>query len=133
MKELDFLENFIELETLRLYENQTELVFDINHTSVQDVTIAPFILLPFVENAFKHVSKGTMQPNFIKMYLALKQSRILEMCIENSRNAAVNTAMSGIGLKNVQRRLNLIYPDKYYLNTVSGTDIFKVMLTIDLR
>jgi LytS/YehU family sensor histidine kinase len=131
-KELDFLENFIELETLRLHEGQTELAFEINRAFEQEITIAPFMLLPFVENAFKHVSKGNLQQNFIKMCLNIKQNKTLEMLIENSKNAAGNVPSSGIGLQNVQRRLNLIYPDKYCLHTESGSDIFRVNLTIDL-
>ncbi|MDO1449734.1 histidine kinase [Rhodocytophaga aerolata] len=131
-KELDFLENFIELETLRLHEGQTELAFEITRAFKEEITIAPFMLLPFVENAFKHVSKGTMQQNFIKLCLNIKPDKTLEMCIENSKNPAGSVPASGIGLQNVHRRLNLIYPDKYCLHTQSGTDIFKVNLTIDL-
>ncbi len=132
-KELSFLENFIELETLRLYENQTELVFDINHASAQTGTIAPFMLLPFVENAFKHVSKGKDQPNFIRMQLAVKDRKTLEMCIENSKNNDSIPEASGIGLKNVQRRLNLIYPDKHRLHIDSNSQNFKIDLSVDLK
>ena len=131
-KELYFLENFIELETLRLYENQTELVFEINHASAQNSTIAPFILLPFVENAFKHVSKGKGHSNFIRMQLAVVDRNTLEMCIENSKNNESVTEASGIGLKNVQRRLNLIYPDKHHLDIDRSSEKFKIELSINL-
>jgi LytS/YehU family sensor histidine kinase len=131
-KELDFLENFIELETLRLHEGQTELAFEINRAFEQEITIAPFMLLPFVENAFKHVSRGNMQQNYIKLCLNIKPDKTLEMLIENSKNASGSVTSSGIGLQNVQRRLNLIYPDKYCLHTQSNCDIFKVNLTINL-
>ncbi|WP_428658324.1 sensor histidine kinase [Runella sp.] len=132
-KELHFLENFIELETLRLYENQTELTFEINHASAQDTNIAPFMLLPFVENAFKHVSKGKTQKNFIKMYLTVKNKRTLEMSVENSKNTESTAEASGIGLKNVERRLNLIYPDKHRLTITPNSKTFKIDLTIDLK
>lgn len=131
-KELHFLENFIELETLRLYENQTELVFEINHASTQNSTIAPFILLPFVENAFKHVSKGKGHSNFIRMQLAVSDRKTLEMCIENSKNNESVTEASGIGLKNVQRRLKLIYPDKHHLDIDRSSEKFKIELSINL-
>lgn len=132
-KELNFLENFIELETLRLYENQTELVFEIDHASAQSSTIAPFMLLPFVENAFKHVSKGKDHKNFIRMQLAVKDRKTLEMCIENSKNNESVTEASGIGLKNVQRRLNLIYPNKHRLHIESDSQTFKIALTVELK
>lgn len=132
-KELHFLENFIELETLRLYENQTELVFEIDHASAQSSTIAPFMLLPFVENAFKHVSKGKDHPNFIKMHLAVTNQKNLEMCIENSKNNESGMGVSGIGLKNVQRRLNLIYPGKHRLHIDSDSQNFKIALSVELK
>jgi sensor histidine kinase YesM len=131
-KELDFLENFIQLETLRLYEGQTELNLEINRASVQGFTIAPFMLLPFVENAFKHVSKGTSQQNFIRMYLAITNHKTLEMKIENSKTKQACVAASGIGLQNVKRRLSLVYPNKYRLNTQSGSEMYKIALSIDL-
>lgn len=132
-KELHFLENFIELESLRLNENQTELHFDINHASAQGISIAPFILLPFVENTFKHVSKGKTQNNFIRMCLAVNAHKVLEMHIENSHSGEASTLPSGIGLANVRRRLNLIYPAQHRLSIEPHPQTFKVALAIDLQ
>lgn len=131
-KELDFLENFIELEKLRLFENQTELSFDIHNQSVHDPEIAPFVLLPFVENAFKHVSKDKMQHNYIRMHLTINRQQRLEMCIENSRGIETGNGHSGIGLKNARRRLSLLYPGKYQMNTQSEETKFIASLNIDL-
>lgn len=131
-KDLHFLENFIDLETLRLNENQTELVFEINHESAKNYNIAAFMLLPFVENAFKHVSKGKTQKNFIKLYLVVNDQKTLEMSIENSKNIEMISENSGIGLKNVQRRLNLIYPEKHSLKIESTESTFKILLKINL-
>lgn len=131
-KELHFLENFIELESLRLNKNQTELLFEINHVSAQNCTIAPFMLLPFVENAFKHISKGKSQKNFIKLNCDVVEQKMLNMRIENSRNSDACSENSGIGLKNVQRRLNLIYPNKHGLTIESDAKNFKLALTIDM-
>ncbi|MBK8389154.1 MAG: histidine kinase [Saprospiraceae bacterium] len=131
-KDLQFLENFIALETLRLNENQTELLFEINHDTAKDLKISAFMLLPFVENAFKHVSKGKTQQNYIKMYLAVNEANNLEMTIENSKNKEMNSDNVGIGLKNVQRRLNLIYPEKHDLKIESGEINYKIILNIQL-
>ncbi|MFN8347066.1 MAG: histidine kinase [Spirosomataceae bacterium] len=132
-KELHFLENFIELETLRLNENQTELLFEIDHASAQSCMIAPFILLPFVENAFKHVSKGKTQENFIKLSLSVSNEKVLQLNIENSRDEKQSTENSGIGLKNVQRRLNLVYPHRYRLDIVESEKTFDLTLTLHLK
>lgn len=131
-KDLQFLENFIELETLRLNENQTELAFELNHESAAGHQIAPFILLPFVENAFKHVSKGKTQQNFIKLDLKVDTEKVLQLHLENSHNAEKTDGNSGIGLKNVERRLNLIYPNRHTLDIERGVNFFKVTLTIHL-
>lgn len=131
-KELDFLENFIELESLRLNEEQTDLVFDINHKAAQGVSIAPFILLPFVENAFKHVSKGKNQASFIRMCLDVKDHKMLQLQLENSRNLEEHHKPPGIGLQNIQRRLNLIYPHKHQLHIDTSASSFKIGLSIDL-
>ncbi|WP_273212361.1 sensor histidine kinase [Runella zeae] len=131
-KDLQFLENFIELETLRLNENQTELVFELNHESARGHQISPFILLPFVENAFKHVSKGKTQANFIKLILFVTPENVLHLYIKNSRDEKISTENSGIGLKNIQRRLNLIYPNRHTLEIELEIAIFKVSLKINL-
>lgn len=131
-KDLQFLENFIELETLRLNENQTELAFEINHELAGGYQIAPFILLPFVENAFKHVSKGKTQQNFIKLELKVDSEKRLQLHLQNSYNEEKTKGNSGIGLKNVERRLNLIYPNRHTLDIERGVKLFKVKLTIQL-
>lgn len=131
-KELSFLEDFIELEKLRLFENQTKLVFEINNSSKNDPNIAPFILLPFVENAFKHVTKDKLQDNYIHLNLSVDEWKQLEMSIENSKNMAIQNGSPGIGLKNAQRRLNLLYPDKHQVHIQSSENDFKIALSIDL-
>ncbi len=133
-KELTFLENFIDLEKLRLDEKQTELVFEIENKVKNGQRIAPFILIPFVENAFKYVSKGKSQSNFIRMKL-LTDNGGLYMSLENSKapDSVINkpkSECSGIGLKNVKRRLDLIYHDKYDLEISGSSTVFDVKLRI---
>lgn len=132
-KELHFLENFIELESLRLNENQTKLEFDIAHESAQGVSIAPFVLLPFVENAFKHVSKGKTRENFIKLGLCVDENKMLTLRIENSTHPDQARDAGGIGLQNVQRRLNLVYPGRHRLDIGKEENTFKILLTLELQ
>ncbi len=136
-KELFFLNNFIELERLRLDEKQTDLKFEINNHSAIGQTIEPFILMPFVENAFKHVSKGKGQQNYISMTLDI-DSEMVHLMIENSFVVAQKSdngmyENSGIGLKNVIRRLDLLYPEHYKLAINETTDRYKVALKLALN
>jgi len=133
-KEVEFISNFIDLEQLRLNTRHTHMQFDIrNHTS-NGQTIAPFILIPFIENAFKHVSKGKGQKNFITMDLSTDDAG-LRLYLSNStenkeRKPEELTQNGGIGLKNVQRRLNLIYNERYRLHLETKDHTFSVNLEI---
>jgi LytS/YehU family sensor histidine kinase len=98
------------------------------------VGIAPFILMTFVENAFKHVSKHKDSPNWIKMDLAVDNMK-LKMTIANSRaenDSRQAIHYGGIGLKNVQRRLDLLYPGQHQLDIQQTPDDFKVNLELQL-
>ncbi len=134
-KELRYLENFIELEKLR-QEHNIELTLQIDDRHPGNLTIAPFILMPFIENAFKHVSKRKDKPNWIRMNLGFNKHELL-FDISNSVSALhpSSTAFmnySGIGLKNVKRRLDLIYPGKYDLTIQQDDDQFQVKLHLNL-
>lgn len=134
-QELDYLENFIELGKLRQDHNiQFTMQIDQQHTG--DLTIAPFLLMPFIENAFKHVSQGKDQPNWIKMNLRFNK-HILHFDISNSisvlrYSSAEFIHHSGIGLKNVKRRLDLLYPGKHELIINREDDQFAIALQLNL-
>ncbi len=132
-RELAYLENFIELEKLR-QSPDLKTGFNINNDYSPDLGIAPFILMTFVENAFKHVSKHKDSQNWIKMDVEF-DDMILKMNIANSR--ADNDSQQvihygGIGLKNVQRRLDLLYPERYQLDIQQTADDFRVILELQL-
>ena len=83
---------------------------DIDVLNNFDLVIAPFILMTFVENAFKHVSKNTDQENWIKLNLVIEGNDLL-FSISNSVSSVTTKDVlynGGIGLKNVQRRLELL-------------------------
>jgi len=132
-KETGYLENFIELEKLR-QNNNMEISVNLNHTRDNDAVIAPFILMTFVENAFKHVSKHTDKPNWIKIELLLRRQQ-LQLIVCNSAAPGERTAIpyyGGIGLENVQRRLDLIYPGKYQLDVENKGETFETRLVLQL-
>ena len=114
-QEIAFVKNYISLMKLRLTD-----VVKINidtPDNLQDMPLAPMILLPFVENAFKHGISAT-QPSYIGIVIAQKD-KVLDMTINNSirKDNRVNLETnSGIGLINTRRRLDLLYPGKYKLD-----------------
>jgi LytS/YehU family sensor histidine kinase len=136
-QELNYLENFIELQKLRQDHGNVEMAINTGLPHTGNLVIAPFILMPFVENAFKHVSKHRDEPNWIKMNLVLRQSE-LHLNVSNSTSGLHNSSSAfihhrGIGLKNVRRRLDLLYPEKYSLSTDHDTDTFCVLLKVNLQ
>ena len=132
-KEFSYLENFIGLEKLRQNDN-VQVSFEIEQLQTENWGIAPFILMTFVENAFKHVSKDTDQSNWINIKLTLANGQ-LDLFVANStsRDLATNLVdYGGIGLKNVQRRLDLVYPEQYKLDIKNEENRFEVKLRLNL-
>ncbi len=131
-KEISYLHNFIELEKLR-QNNRLEVDFQITGYHTAPLAIAPFILMTFVENAFKHVSKHTDEANWISIHLHIDQKHLLHFTVSNS--ASVNASKDvvnygGIGLQNVRRRLDLIYQEKYNLKINGSSSRFDVELEL---
>ncbi len=136
-KEVAFLRNFIELEQLR-HETALEVRFCTYPKDNLQGAIAPFLLMPFIENAFKHVSKGKDLPHFIQCKLHL-ENQTLQFEVENSAHPKQDSANSplpnpygGIGLENVRRRLTLLYPERHSLLIQAKEHSFYVHLTLQL-
>ena len=133
--ELNYLENFIELQRLRQDKTNFELIVELDKTSGHNLQIAPFILMPFVENAFKHVSHHKSSKNWIHIKLSVCET-MLVFKIENSRNhleVSRENDSSGIGLNNIKRRLELLYPNVYAMDIVKNNSHYKVQLQLQLE
>jgi two-component system LytT family sensor kinase len=134
-QELTYIENFIELEKLR-QEHNIDVCIDIAESNSGDLCIAPFILMPFIENAFKHVSKRKEKSNWISIKLKLNEHQLI-FDISNSVSFQHNSSnelfnYGGIGLRNVQRRLDLLYPQKHSLTIQKSEETFEVSLYLTL-
>ncbi|HWB26888.1 MAG TPA: histidine kinase [Chitinophagaceae bacterium] len=133
-KEITYLENFIELEKLR-QNNNIQVQFTVNTNQTGHVLIAPFVLMTFVENAFKHVSRHADKPNTIRIQLEVKRTELL-LTVENTSSApGMNKDVihyGGIGLQNVRRRLDLIYGGNYTLSIHDSGSSFEVKLALHL-
>lgn len=128
-KELEMMENYIELQKLRL-ELGTDVKFNISG-DVASQKIAPLLFFPLVENAFKHGAKGDSKNAYVHIDLTIDKS--LQFSIKNNKGQVDDMEdgrYGGIGLENVKRRLALIYPNKYELDILDGETEFEVKLTL---
>ena len=128
-KEVDYIESFIEIQKLRYDENDFIINFD-KKGNLAQVEIAPMILLPFVENAFKH-GFSMDQSSIINMMVDVSDGNIQFKVVNKTfdNNGGTESA-SGIGLENVKRRLDLIYPKLHTLDISETADRFTVTLNI---
>lgn len=129
-KEIEYLHGFIELQKLRL-EDPDYVVFDIQG-NLASRNIAPMILIPFVENAFKHGGRKGVSPG-ISIQLVVTDSQIVFQ-VDNTKPRhprVTNDSYSGIGLNNIRRRLLLIYPKTHHLEIKDEPEMFRVTLVID--
>lgn len=130
-KEINYLKDYIDLQRLRKdeYYKVTVTITD----TVKGFFIEPLLLIPFVENAFKHISHYKQQTNFVQLDMYCKNGEF-NFLIENSKEAGENLTEKhgGIGLKNVQKRLELLYPQKHHLHIQNNEEIYKVDLKIKI-
>lgn len=128
--ELKVLNDYIELEKIRYNERLTIRFTRSIDNELQP--IAPLILLPFVENAFKHGAGETRFRSFIHIDAQLKKGQLI-FTIENStEDDGEEEIKANIGLSNVRRQLELMYPE-HRLDIDPGKKVFKVTLTINLH
>jgi len=128
-KEIEYLKSFIELEKLRL-RNKDFVSLSING-SAEGLTIAPMLLIPFVENAFKHASRVVPSPGILVNLEINPQEISFEVknfIRKNQRSP--KDQQGGIGLNNIRRRLELLYPQKHILDIVTAEDVFIIKLMI---
>jgi two-component system LytT family sensor kinase len=131
-KEIASLENYVALQKLRKDGNYN--VEFICQPPVRDFVIAPLLLMPFVENAFKHISSFSDKQNMVKIEID-KKGEMVYFTVFNTTEAsdAVDRkGTGGIGLKNVSRRLQLLYNNKHELDIKHDDQTFLVSLKIDL-
>jgi len=125
-EEISQLFGYIELKGLQ-YPNGKRIHLDMTGTP-DDRPLRPMLLLPFVENAFKH---GDLHSDHTRVAIQLLiQPALVRLTVENTPSAGSRDATSGIGLKNVLRRLELLYPDDHDLKIEETADRYVVSLTL---
>lgn len=131
-KELEQLTNFIKLYKLQI-EERGEVSFTVGN-GMTGQKIAPLILIVFIENAFKHSQSGQSSNIKIAIDVNLKGSTLFFSCVNNFEAVqGLDSVASGIGLANVKKRLQLLYPNKHILRITEHHKEFRVDLQIDLE
>ena len=133
-KEVQYIRNYLDLEQLRQGDS-AEITFDLKG-DIGEQQIAPLMFTPFLENSFKHGLSNQIEHGYVRIKLEVEKQKV-HLEIENSKaplKPVQNHAKpsGGIGLVNVRRRLNLIYPKHYTLQVQDQPDKYKVTLELDL-
>ena len=130
-KEIQFVRNYVELMELRL-PGRVETTVDLPEQT-DGYTIAPLLFITLVENAFKH-GVSPSQPSFVHISIRMAKEGTLVCTIENSDfpKTDADRSGSGIGLQNLRKRLNLLYPNRHILRTENLNGSFVAQLIIDL-
>jgi two-component system, LytTR family, sensor kinase len=130
-KEIEHLKNYLALEKLR-YGERLDLKFDARVQSGKKL-IAPMLILPFVENTFKHGANDSITSSWIHIDLEIVENHLF-LVVENSKGCGYekDKEKECIGLKNVKRRLSLLYPDHHEIEITETEESFKVELELNL-
>jgi LytS/YehU family sensor histidine kinase len=132
-KEIEYLTNYISLQKLRIQASPDILIEDNIHDQSCNHMIAPMILIPFVENAFKH-GISLQHQSWINISLHCGEKEI-RFEVRNSVHPRVQNdpekEQSGIGLQNVLERLKLVYPGKHTISIDANDREFTVRLSVN--
>jgi two-component system LytT family sensor kinase len=135
-KELAYIENYVSVQQLRM-EAGTDLRLKLP-IEIGSFKIAPLLLLPLVENAFKHIS-NFKDPGLNKLYINiyLENDKSFVISVLNTYNSSDRTEQmiksNGLGLRNLERRLTLLYPGKHLLTRKCNDSTYETTLSIQYR
>lgn len=131
-REIEYIMNYVELQRLRT-TGDASVLFEVKGTPAQQ-KIAPFILIVFIENGFKHGVQAGISGAFINIRIDLSDYELL-LTVENSigvTDETESTAFRGLGLSNVKKRLELLYYQRHDLIIRNEPERFKTQLTLNL-
>jgi LytS/YehU family sensor histidine kinase len=130
-KEIEIMKNYIDLEKER-YGNMLDISWTVTG-EVKDTFIAPLLLLPFLENAFKHGISNQLEKPWLSLEIVTHED-VIKCKIVNGKNLNMNSENNrGIGIQNAMKRLEIIYPGKHELKIADEGIFFVVSLMVDLH
>jgi len=126
--DINHIEDYISLEKMRFHDT-LDISFETEKIP-ENIKIAPMLLLPFIENSFKHgvIKNGLLT---IKIHLTCRDNLVL-FSIENTSSDSTDTS-KGIGLENLKKRLSILYKDAYNLDITNENNNFKVNLELNTK
>lgn len=130
-KEITYLKDYVDLQQLRKDEKYS---VQCNYApDIKGFLIEPLLLIPFVENAFKHISHNSDNTNYVKLDMSRSNGALL-FTVENSKESGQHRTekKAGIGLANVKRRLELLYPGRHELKIEETDKTFSVKLNLQV-
>ncbi|CAM1365863.1 putative two-component system sensor protein, no kinase domain [Tenacibaculum litoreum] len=126
-EEVTYLQNYIELHKMR-YHKAIDIQFNIDITD-NDYKVMPLLFIILLENAFKHGVENLRKNAYVHLNLTAHQNAI-NFEIENNFDATEESQEEGIGLQNLKRRLELVYPKNHTLTTSKTDDVYLAKLNI---
>jgi len=130
-QEIDFLKQYIEVEKVR-WKNKLTIMEDW-HIGNEKLGIPPLLFIPFLENAFKYVARSDSEKGYVHILFRQSDNKI-EFNVENSKSQikAEQKQEPGLGLPNIRKRLNILYPGRHELFIADTNDCYSVRLTLDI-
>lgn len=125
-RDIAFLSNYVQVEQIR-YNSSATISFDIQLDG-KETYIQPLLLLPFIENAFKHGLEEETDEGFIRIVICRDEEELI-LEVANSKPSTLQLN-KGMGLKNVYKRLNLLYPGRHRLAVTENETFYQVNLTL---
>ena len=127
-EEVDYLKNYIELHKMR-YHKEIDVQFEIQIED--DYKVMPLLFIILLENAFKHGVENLSKDAYVHININTKNNKVF-FEIENNFDTTLPKEDKGIGLKNLKRRLELVYPKKHNLSFSTTENVYKAQLTLQL-
>jgi len=132
-REVSFLSDYIMLEQMRHKDNKVSITFKFDDIENNLLKIKPLLLVNFIENAFKHGINANINYSWVNVTLIESKNLVTFTTINNKpEHSAVSNYETGVGLKNVRRRLELEYPGRYDLSIRETAEIYEIKLTLKI-
>lgn len=128
-REINYLRNYLDLEKIR-YGSDADIQLTVTGEEGR-CKLPPFLILPVVENAFKHGIRKSINHTYLHIGMQITDKLIVKVT-NNKANLPTDGETGGIGLANLKKRLELLYPDKHTLTVVNGPIQFEVILKLEL-
>jgi len=130
-RELKMIRDYIDLEKVR-YGNKLELDIQLPEKT-SSLYIAPLLLLPLIENCFKHGTSNMLEQPWISLHINVQGTQMQMKLLNGKVSQPKEENYHGIGIQNVEKRLNLLYPEKYEMIITNDDEVFIVNLKIELE